>query len=201
MPRWGRRSQPDRPAPASGKKLVLHVGCGRRGEGRLPPRFQGDDWHEVRLDIDPRVEPDIVASIVDMSEVKSESVDAVWSAHNLEHVYAHEVPVVLRGFFRVLRPGGEVLITLPDLQGVAELIVADKLEGIGASRHWPTVAPLDMVYGHRSAIQQGREGMAHRTGFTQRSLTDRLRQAGFVEVDVQRDETLVLWATARKPKL
>ena len=48
---------------------LLHVGCGRQTKARTTPGFQGREWTEVRLDIDPTVEPDIVASITNMSSI------------------------------------------------------------------------------------------------------------------------------------
>ena len=185
--------------PSNGAKLVLHVGCGPANPDSLHPLFRGPEWQEVRLDIDPSVKPDIVASIVDMSSVKSESVDAIWSSHNLEHVYAHEVPLVLRGFFRVLRPGGQALITLPDLRQAARLIAAGKLEDTAYVSPAGPIAPLDIVYGHRASVQRGNEFMGHRTGFTAKTLTEKLRQAGFVDVDVKAPPDFALWASARKP--
>jgi len=62
------------------------------------------------------MQPDIVCSITDMSPVAADSVDAVWSSHNLEHLQRHEVPVALAEFLRVLKPAGLLLLTLPDLQ-------------------------------------------------------------------------------------
>tara|TARA_B110000008_G_C16612067_1_gene420898 strand:+ start:309 stop:419 length:111 start_codon:yes stop_codon:yes gene_type:complete len=35
-----------------------------------------------------------------MSLVETGSVDAIYSAHNIEHVYPHEVPIVLNEFYR-----------------------------------------------------------------------------------------------------
>ena len=43
------------------------------------------------------------------------SVDAVFSSHNIEHLYPHEVPLALKEFMRVLKPDGFVLMTCPDL--------------------------------------------------------------------------------------
>ena len=54
------------------------------------------DWEEIRFDIDPNASPDIVGAMTDMSGVATASVDAVYSSHNIEHVFAHEVPVALR---------------------------------------------------------------------------------------------------------
>jgi SAM-dependent methyltransferase len=184
----------------AGKKIVLHVGCGPRDSDALHPRFRGPEWHELRLDIDASVKPDIIGSIVDMPAVPDESVDAVWSSHNLEHVYAHEAIAVLQEFQRVLRPGGEVLVTLPDLQKVAELIAAGKLEDPFYQGPSGPLMPLDVVYGKGEWIAQGNEFMAHRTGFTAKTLARKLRQAGFCDVDVQRsDSDIALWAAGRRP--
>ncbi len=57
--------------------------------------------------------------MIDMAEVEAESVDAIFSSHNLEHLYPHEVPVALSEFMRVLRSDGFVVLTCPDLKAVA----------------------------------------------------------------------------------
>lgn len=187
-------------APAA-LRSVLHVGCGAPDPRKLPAAFFAPgEWREIRLDIDPAVAPDLVASITDMRRaVADASVDAVWSAHNLEHLYPHEVPAALAEFRRVLRPGGCVMITLPDLQQVAELVAQERLED--AAYHSPAgpIAPLDILYGHRGAIAQGNTFMAHRTGFTARSLENALLAAGFPTVRVVRDGQFALWASAYLP--
>ena len=58
------------------------------------------------------------------------SVDAVWSSHNVEHLYGHQVPTALGEFNRVLKAGGLALITLPDLQTVCRSIAEGKLEPV-----------------------------------------------------------------------
>src|SRR5689334_12552624 len=127
-------------------KTVLHVGC---GHAKVHSAFSGHEWHELRLDIDPAVKPDIIASITKMTAVPDESVDAVWSSHNLEHLYPHEVPHALREFRRILKPEGFALITLPDLQQVAKLVAADSLDEPAYVAPAGPVAPLDMLYGYR----------------------------------------------------
>jgi SAM-dependent methyltransferase len=186
-------------APA-GARLVLHVGCGPPDHQSLHESFRGPEWHEVRLDIDPGVRPDVIGSITDMSSVPDASVDAVFSHHNIEHVFAHEVPLALAEFLRVLRPGGEVLISTPDLQALGRVLAAGRLEETLYRAPVGDIAALDIVYGLRSDIEGGREYMAHRTGFTVRTLGRRLGQAGFVQVQVAtRDKDFALWARARRP--
>lgn len=181
------------------RRTVLHVGCGHRLPQRLHKHFHGPKWREIRLDIDPAVNPDILCSITNMSPVATASVDAVWSSHNLEHVYRHEVPKALGEFIRVLKPGGLLLLTVPDLQQVAELVVADQLEQQAYMSPSGPVTPLDMIFGHTPSLVRGHRFMAHKTGFTRQSLYKLLSEAGFVEVRVRRGGSFDLWAAADKP--
>lgn len=186
----------NRAAPPPASRTVLHVGCGPNEPGRLNASFRGKEWREIRLDIDPAVGPDIVASMVDMRGVEDASVDAVWSSHNLEHLYPHEVPRALAEFRRVLkRQDGFALITLPDLQRAAELVAADKLDDPAYVSPSGPIAPLDMMFGHRDSLARGHLFMAHRTGFTAKTLKSALLAAGFPHVDVMR-QRFDLWAIA-----
>lgn len=183
-----------------GHRLVLHVGCGPPEESNLHPRFRGAEWRELRLDIDPRVLPDIVGDMTNMDGIPAASVDAVWSSHNIEHVFAHQVSDVFGEFLRVLRPGGQVLITTPDLQRAAERIASGRLEDPLYESEAGPISALDIVYGHGREISRGFHFMAHRTGYTARSLDRRLREAGFDDVRVRRERAeLALWAEAVRP--
>jgi hypothetical protein len=154
--------------------------------------FTKGGWREVRLDINPAVTPDIVASMTDMSPVASGSVQAIFSAHNLEHLYPHQVPVVLAEFRRVLAPAGVVVIGVPDLQKVAELVAADRLEEPAYQSPMGPIAPLDILYGLRTALAAGNLFMAHHTGFTARTLANTFATAGFARTIVQRQSFALL---------
>ena len=163
-------------------KTFLHVGCGPARKDRTTPGFNTDGWNELRLDIDPGVGPDIVSTMLDMSAVEDAAVDAVFSSHNIEHLYSHEVPVALAEFRRVLRSDGFVVITCPDLQSVCALIAEDKLTEPAYISPAGPIAPLDILYGHRQSMARGNLYMAHRCGFTQKVLNDALLAAGFASV-------------------
>ena len=183
-------------------KTFLHVGCGPKRKDQTTPGFNSPDWSECRLDIDSRVLPDVVGTMTDMSEVKSGSMDAVFSSHNIEHLYPHEVPQALSEFLRVLKSDGFAVITCPDLQSVCRLVAEDKLtEPAYVSLAGP-IAPLDILYGHRPPMAQGNLYMAHRCGFTQKVLTGTLLGAGFKGAAVMaRPSCFDLWALATKTEL
>lgn len=177
---------------------LLHVGCGQKRINQTTPGFATGQWSEIRLDIDENVNPDIIGTMTDMSAVRSESVDAVFSSHNIEHLYAHEVPVALGEFRRVLKEDGFVVITCPDLAAVAALIADGLVKPAYVSPAGP-IAPIDILYGHRASIERGNHFMAHRCGFTEEVLRGTLAQSGFRSVGTARKPgQFALWAVASK---
>lgn len=181
------------PAIASG--TFLHVGCGPKAAYQTP--FSGLGWQEIRLDINPEVQPDLIGSMTDMAAVASGSMDAVFSSHNIEHLYPHEVPLALAEFIRVLKPTGFALITCPDLQSVCTLVANDQLTEAAYTSPAGPIAPLDILYGHRASMQAGNLYMAHRCGFTGKVLMGTLQASGFAQVTcLARPAVFDLWALA-----
>ena len=160
-------------------KTFLHVGCGPQYKSEIKG-FDNDNWKEIRFDIDEKVNPDIVGTLIDMSKVETGSVDAIFSSHNIEHVFPHEVPIVLKEFFRVLKDDGMVVLACPDLQSVCEAVVNDKLlEPLYETSIGDKIAPIDILYGWRAPIADGNEYMAHKGGFTYSVLNGAFLEAGF----------------------
>jgi hypothetical protein len=88
---------------------------------------------------------------------------------------------------------------MPDLQQIAEFVVADKLEETAYDSPAGPIAPLDCIYGLRSSVASGNAFMAHRTGFTASTLKRHLARGGFADVTVW-FSPFALWAEAHKPR-
>ncbi len=176
----------------------LHVGCGAKRKNQTTAGFNNPDWTELRLDIDPAVQPDVLGSITDMASVADSSFDAVYSSHNIEHLYPHEVPTALNEFRRVLKPDGFLVITCPDLQSVAQLIADDRLTEPAYTSPAGPIAPLDILYGHRPQLARGNLYMAHRCGFTKKVLIGSLQACGFqaIAAKARAAPKFDLWAVA-----
>lgn len=182
-------------------KKFLHVGCGRLTKLNSTPEFNNENWDEIRVDIDESVTPDIVASMTDMSVIDSDKFDAIYSSHNIEHLFAHEVPIALKEFYRVLNDDGYLIITCPDLQTVCKEVAKGNLtEPLYQSGLGP-ISAIDILYGLRSDIKNGNKFMAHNCGFTGPVLHATLLGCGFKSVVcVSKGDHYALWSIAFKNK-
>lgn len=164
---------------------LLHAGCG----GSDLPKFFGDKYEEVRLDIDPAMKPQIVASLVDLGDIGQ--FDVVYSSHCVEHLYPKDVRVALAEFYRVTAEGGATVVIVPDLEGVqaTEEVLFECPIG--------PLTGLDLIYGCR--FDAGRsEYMAHHSGFVSKTLEAAMREAGFDEVTMKRLPDYNLMAVGKK---
>ena len=100
---------------------------------------------------------------VDLLDVVQEfgesSVDHLESHHALEHLSIEESHLALREWVRVLKPGGSLVITCPDLDALArDWVRSDE------DRRWSRLLP--MIYGSQEHV-----GMFHRSGFNRHRLS------------------------------
>ncbi len=102
--------------------------------------------------------------------------DAVYCSHALEHLYPHEVRVALSEMHRVLKDGGNVVLLVPDLEGVPA--TDDVLPG-------SHLCGLQLIYGDYAAIPE-RPYMAHHCGFVASTLKAVLDEAGFKTTKTER---------------
>jgi len=159
----------------SGLKSVLVAGSGPE----KMPEWAENNFSDTYLDIEPRNNPDILASMTAMGEIGP--YDVVFCCHALEHVYPHEVNRALKEFLRVLKPGGVAVILVPDLEDV---------KPNGDVLNYPTagrICGLHLFYGDMAQIEQF-PYMAHHCGFVKETLKDALQQAGFWKCETSRLE-------------
>jgi len=160
-------------------KKVLNVG-GNNRQIALPPQYA--DFEHLLLDIDPKGSPDIVCDARELTRLDVGQFDAVYCSHNLEHYYRHDVPRVLAGFLHVLKDGGFAHIRVPDIAEVMRVTIERGLDiddVLYQSASGP-IKVLDVLYGYGVEIEQsGQDFYAHKTGFTEKSLTTAVHRAGF----------------------
>lgn len=87
--------------------INLHIG----GKQKHP------DWKI--LDIEDRPEVDFIGDACDLSQFPDGSITSLYASHVLEHFYYglnNELITVLQEWYRVLAPGGKLLLSVPDLK-------------------------------------------------------------------------------------
>ncbi len=74
------------------------------------------------LDVQPGKHVDFVADLRDLSGFGDESFDLIYGSHVLEHFgYTQDLPIVLKSLHRIIRPGGRLLVSVPDLEILSRL--------------------------------------------------------------------------------
>ena len=163
-------------------KKVLNVG-GNSKAIALPAQYA--EFEHVLLDIDPKGSPDIVCDARKLKTLEAGQFDAVYCSHNLEHYYRHDVQEVLLGFLHVLKDGGFAHILVPDIHEVMRVTIERGLDIDDVLYNSPAgpIMVLDVLYGYGVEIEQsGQDFFAHKTGFTRKSLTTALHNAGFANI-------------------
>ena len=171
-------------------KVVLNLGCGSRRLETWP-----EEWTEVRVDLDPGCNPDYVADLARLP-FPTGYADGIFCDSCLEHVTEGHVGVVLAEWHRVLRPGGFLYLRVPDLEAIAELVVAGRLQEVVYRAGDIPIRPLDMLYGLASAHTE-HPLMIHRMGFTAVTLSSWLSSFGF-SGRVERIQGYELWVEAQR---
>lgn len=164
---------------------MLHMGAGSKRLSQIAPYYQ-NGWRESRLDVSSEYAPDIICDINDLSPIPSASYQSIYSAHNIEHVYAYQAKIVMKSMRRILANGGFAFIRTPNMQKVAKAFAEN---GPHAVLYHSPVGPItahDTFYGKDSFLAKGTHYMAHKCGFSAQSLVDDLLAAGFARVFVQK---------------
>lgn len=97
--------------------IKLHIGGWEKRE----------DW--LILDALPGPIVDYVGNCNDLSFLADQSCSEVYASHVLEHLgYNGEIQKALKGIHRVLKPGGRLRISVPDLETLCRLFLHSSLD-------------------------------------------------------------------------
>jgi len=144
----------------------VNIGCGSRIlEGWVNvDLIQRDSIHG-----DERI-PDVISDIRDMP-FPEEYADEAMAVHVLEHFYIWEAKDLMMEWIRILKPGGKLVIEVPDLDKVANYIA------IGIEDPSLTIFPL---YGDPTYKD---ELMCHKWGYNYSSLSRLMEVVGLKDIE------------------
>lgn len=135
--------------------MKLHIGCGKRDFGK--------DW----LHIDAADFPHVRNRDVHLKEAADNSADTIYSSHFIEYFDRQEVLELLQQWNRVLKPGGDLLMAVPDFEAIAKMY---------ANKDYEIEAFLGPIYGQ---IEINGSKSYHKTAYDFKSLCRVLAQCGF----------------------
>jgi SAM-dependent methyltransferase len=147
--------------PKEAKKL--HLGCGNVSL----PGF-------CNVDILNTIAVDVVSDISKLDNFSNNSIELIYACHVLEHFSHEEVKQVLSRWYQVLAPGGELRISVPDIDRIVKIY----------SENWqhfqtPGNSPwIGLLYGG-----QGDPYDFHKTGFNFCWMKYLLENIGFEEIN------------------
>jgi len=166
-------------------KMVLDIGSGPHPKPDSTDRMDMHQWVGVTKVHDLRHIP---------YPYEDNSADKIYLGDVIEHMTKFDAPKVLKEINRILKPGGEFIITCPDVLWIMKRIVNnDWNEQANVSWLRKNVDPWDnaMDYlfgGWRHPEEYKIPGMGHINGFCEESLGKILEEAGFKKVHRVDDE-------------
>lgn len=169
---WNKYDRPES-LQVTTDKTVLNVGSGKSKMSEHMYAEDLQDYRELRLDIDPMHQPDILADICNISHVPNNFVDVVYSSHMIEHIHYFKVPTVLKELVRIVKDGGFVRLVTPNIKSVADRLATGKILDVVYESEGGPITTMDILYGSRyHTHKHNSDFMVHKCGFTKEVFED-----------------------------
>jgi predicted SAM-dependent methyltransferase len=130
----------------------------------------------VNIDANPREKKDLWLDVRCGLPFRTASVDSIYTAHMLEHLYPDELDNLLRECVRVLKPGGGMRIVVPSLASAIAAYCQNKDRWFDS---WPIACESRGGQFSNFIFCAGQ----HRTAFDFDYLAEVLRKAGFRRIE------------------
>lgn len=142
--------------------------------------------------------------VTNLEKIGDLTMETLYCSHGLEHIPHPQVPEVLYHWFKKLKVGGKLILNVPDLKWTARQIIKYENESILDSPVFQTFnghnSLQDILYGTHAHM-----GEQHQSGYTKRSLSQLLTEAGFENIEIEEmydaHDMQVLFTTAWKKRL
>jgi SAM-dependent methyltransferase len=150
-----------------GETMKLNVGCGKRVM---------DGWTNCDIVRNPEAprDPEVLCHAKEIP-LPDESADTLMAVHVFEHFYRWEVDEVLTEWRRLLKPGGQLILELPNLVKCCQNYLSGRVKG-GKD---PDQLARWGIYGDP---RTGDKFMCHPWGYSPEELISILVAAGFRDV-------------------
>jgi len=184
-----------KPDPMNEKYKVCNLGCGVKWHGGS--KEASPEAYIVRVDLNEEANPDFRCDVRCLPTEWKEMFDEVKANHVLEHIRWEETDETLEEWIRILKPGGKLLLGLPDLKSAAEKILRD-------DKNDRSMGPLLLgcIYGDQQSkfFNAHQDIGVHLTGFTPKDIAYRLDKLGMKDIVVSSYGKGMMGVEAHKPK-
>lgn len=150
--------------------MKVHLGCGTN----IKPGY-------INCDVMPGSGVDKVFAVHRLP-FETDSANEIIAEHLIEHLTFYEFNQMCAECFRVLAPGGKLVLECPDLLEICrEFLEASDFQRFESNKgHWPLIA---QIYGHqRGRSEEEIRSQTHKSGYTFPRLQSVLTGVGFKSV-------------------